>query len=732
MSLELPALNRRGFLKASVLAGGGLALEFSIPAEAAESGGALSAFVSIAPDGIVTIVGKNPEIGQGIKTSLPMMIADELDCDWAQVRIEQADLNPKLYGGQSAGGSTSTPSNWMPMRRAGAAARDMLVRAAAERWQVPVGEVTTAKGKLFHAASKRALGYGQVASAAAKLTPPDLKTVALKTPNKFTIIGKPLMGIDSPRVVRGEPLYGIDARVPGMLHAAFEAPPAHGARLKKADFSAALQQPGVKHVVQIEGAGGPEGLVDGVAIIASNWWLANQARSKLVLEWDTSACAGHTSATYATTAQAAMDVGKGADIRRDGDATSQIAGAAKRIKARYAYPFIAHAPMEPQNATALYKDGKLEVWAPSQTPGGGSQLIETLLGVKAADQTIHITRMGGGFGRRLNNDYMVQAAAIAMKVPGVPVQLLWSRPDDMKRDFYRPGGWHEFEAGIDASGKLTALTDHFVTFGDAKLQPNRFARLAGDSLPAGFIDHLTYQQTVIPSVIPMGAMRAPNSNALCYVFQSFLDEVAVAGGRDLPSLMLEMLADDKVVGQVGDPEVASGAFDTARAKAVIRKALEISDWSSKPAQTGRGKGFAFYFCHRGYFAEVVDASVTGANVTVHKVWAVGDVGRQIVNPMGAENQVRGSIIDGLAQALAGQKIEFVDGAVQQSNFNDYRFSRIGLMPEIEMAWVLSDKPPSGLGEPALPPVIPALANAIHAATGKRVRSLPFDLQASTA
>jgi isoquinoline 1-oxidoreductase subunit beta len=727
--------DRRTVLKASLLAGGGLMLEALIPlaaraAGAAQTGAAapaeLTAFVSIAPDGIVTIMSKNPEIGQGVKTSLPMMVADELDCDWSQVRIAQADLDQKRYGQQSAGGSNATPRNWLPMRQTGAAARAMLVQAAALKLRVDASELATAKGRIFHRASGRSLGYGEVASAAASLTPPDPGTVLLKDPARFTIIGTPQVGVDSHRIVKGEPIFGIDTRLPGMLHAVYEVAPAHGGRLIKADIEAAKRSPGVRYVVPIFGNGDADnGLADGVAIVATNWWLANEARSKLRVDWNVSASKGHSSSVYRAKADDLMAAGPGADLRVDGDPAAKLASAAKRLSARYDYPFIAHAPMEPQNCTARYRAGKFEIWAPTQQPQRGLEALQTALGIAPESVTLHLVRAGGGFGRRLMNDYMVQVAAIARAIPGVPIQLLWSREDDIRRDYYRPGGWHSFEAGIGAGGELLAFTDHFVTFGDGKTP----ARAAGFNVampPAGLIQHLRYSQSMMPTVITTGALRAPGSNALCFVSQSFLDEVALAAGTELPQLMLKLLGERR---EVPPPESQAPPFDTGRARDVIEKVVETSSWSHKPAQTGRGKGFAFYFSHRGYFAEVVEASVRGPDVTVHKVWVAGDIGSQIVNPMHAENEARGAVIDGLAQALAGQAIEFVDGVVQQSNFDGFPLARIPMTPEIEIAWVRSDKPPTGLGEPVLPPVIPALTNAIFAATGKRIRSLPVRLSA---
>ena len=735
MSRELvsPVLDRRTVLKASLLAGGGLALEALFPAVSAGAArgrgvaspaAELSVFVSVARDGTVTIVSKNPEIGQGVKTSLPMMVADELDCDWSQVRILQADLDQARYGDQHAGGSTATPTNWLPMRQTGAAARAMLIQAAAKRWHVNPGELTTARGRIFHAATGRSAGYGEVASAAAKLTPPDPSTVPLKQPGQFSIIGRPTVGVDSARIVRGQPVFGVDVRLPGMLYAVYEVAPAYGGRLIKADIEAAKRSPGVKHVVPIIGNGDHDtGLADGVAIVATNWWLANEARSKLVVDWDLSAAKGHSSSVYKAKADAAIAAGPGADLRLDGDPAAQLAACAQRVSARYEYPFIAHAPMEPQNCTARYRDGKFEIWVPSQTPQRGLEALQKALGIAPETVTVHLRRAGGGFGRRLMNDYMVQAAAIAKAVPGVPIQLMWSREDDMRRDYFRPGGWHSFEAGIGANGELVAFTDHFVTFGDGE-KPARAAGFNVAMPPAGLIEHLRYTQSMMPTVITTGALRAPGSNALCFASQSFLDEVAHAAATDLPALMLSLLGERR---EIAARDERSPPFDTGRARDVIEKVVQTSSWSQKPAQSGRAKGFAFYFSHRGYFAEVVEAGVAGGDVTVHKVWVAGDIGSQIVNPMGAENQVRGAVIDGLAQALTGQAIEFVDGAVQQSNFDDFPLARIPMTPEIDVAWVKSDKPPTGLGEPVLPPVIPALTNAIYAATGTRIRSLPVRL-----
>lgn len=736
-----PDLSRRHFFRVSALAGGGLMLDMTLPLgecaqAAARVPATINAFVSIDRKGLITIRARNPEMGQGVKTALPMMIAEELDADWTQVQVEQADFNTALYGPQSAGASTSVPQAWQPMRQMGAAARDLLVRAAAQRWKVPPEEITTSQGRLLHAPSRRSLPYGALAEAAARLPAADPATLRFKTPERYTILGTPRKGPDTPRITRGQPLYGIDTRRPGMLYAVFVGPPAHGARLRHAELTAAQAMPGVKHVVQIAGvrvhggfADGADSLTDGVAIVATNWWLADQARAKLTLDWDVSACKGHGDVAYKAKADALFAAGPGKTAFKEGDAEAAMAKAAHTLSARYDYPFLAHMTMEPQNCTALWQDDHLEVWAPCQQPRNGAELTAKTLGLKPEAVTLHMTRIGGGFGRRLMSDYIAQAGAIARAVPGVPVQLLYNRTDDIRHDFYRPAGWHEFSAGLDEAGRLIAFKNHFVSFGP-KDDPQFFANMAVAHFPEGLVPDLLMTHSVFPTVMPLGAMRAPTSNAHAFVFQSFLDEAARAGGRDLPALTLDLLSVDKSYGEANRTGQPEAAFNTLRARAVVEKVLDMAAWEQSraaPRQAGTGRGFAFYFCHKGYFAEVVEVSVKGKAITVRKVWAAGDIGQQIINPLGAEAQVKGSILDGLSQVLDGQKVTVTDGAIQQSNFHDYRFARISRRPEIEIAFVPSAGMPSGLGEPALPPVIPALGNAIFDATGTRLRSMPFQL-----
>lgn len=734
---EAMILSRRTLLKAGALAGGGLVLSAAIPmaaraavGAAAAEGATLNTFVTIAPDNTITIVGKNPEIGQGIKTMLPMLIAEELDADWdSQIKIVQGDTSMAKYGPQLAGGSFATPMNWIPMRQVGAAARQMLVAAAAARWGVDAASLKTAKGVITDPASGRTLSYGDVAADAGKLAAPDPASVKLKDAKDFTIIGRAIGGVDSPKVVRGEPIFGVDTRLPGMVYAAYERSAVFGAKLKSADVSAAKAQPGVIDAFVIEGNGVAEQLVDGVAVIAKNWWLANKAREKLAIEWDTGEWGNHSSAGYAEFARKAMDGGKPASlIGEKGDVDAALASAAKVIEAEYSYPFLAHVAMEPMNCCALmHEDGTLEMWAPSQTPQGGQETVAKMLGIPQDKVIVHITRMGGGFGRRLTNDYMHQVAAIAKKMPGTPVQLIWSREDDVRTDFYRPGGWHKLRAAVDGSGKLTGIDDHFVTFRSThEGSPFDPASMGPNEFPAKFLDNVRYAQTKMDTRVPMGALRAPRSNGLAFVFQSFLDEVAEAAGKDLPALMIELVSGSEKEPDMPSPLGTQKGFDPARLVGVTKKVTEMADWG-RAMPKGRGLGFGFYFSHQGYFAEVVEAEFTeDQEIAIHNVWVAGDVGRHIINPHGALNQVEGSVIDGIGQALS-LAIEFEGGAVSQSNFHDYPLPRIAVTPKITTEFVLSDNDPTGLGEPALPPVLPALANALYKATGKRVRSLPIDV-----
>jgi isoquinoline 1-oxidoreductase subunit beta len=751
------AVSRRAFLSVSAAAGGGMLLALSIPehADAAVAARApaanehpehdvdLNAYVTIAPDNTITIMSKIPEIGQGIKTALPMIVAEELDADWHNVRIVQAPLDTKAYGIQFAGGSFSTPMNWDLQRRMGAAARAMLITAAALTWKVPESEITTSAGKVI-AKDGRSLTYGQLAAKAAKVIPPDMKTLVLKGASQYSIVGKSIGGIDSPKVVTGQPLFGIDVSVPGMRYAVFQKCPVFGGKVVSANVDAVKALPGILNVFLVNPEG-PTGLPDGmamglqsgVAIVASSWWQANKALESLQVVWDEGPVASQSSAGFAAKAQELSTQNPQKVIHTDGDPKAALAGAAKVVEAAYSYPFVAHSPLEPMNSTAAFINGKLEMWSPTQNPGSGRTLCAKILGIPEDAVTIHMTRCGGGFGRRLGSDFMAEAAMIA-KLQGEPVKLIWNRNQDLQHEFYRPGGFHYFKAGLDAQGQLVAFTDHYVGYANGARASNS-SDLSATEFPAKYVKNLEFATSTMQLGMPTGPMRAPGSNAHAFVFQSFMDEVAHAAGKDPLQHLIDLYAEERAAPpppappRKGPPAGGGGGFGNLgppfsgkRAQGVLEMVREKSGWGKRQLPQGTGMGVAFYYSHLGYFAEVVQATVLPADgtVKVDKVWVVGDVGGTIINPTGALNQCQGAVLDGISQAL-GAKITMDRGRVAQT-FPEYPLLRMYQAAQVQVDFKLTPFAPTGLGEPALPPVIPALCNAIFAATGKRIRHLPID------
>ena len=672
---------------------------------------------------------------------LPMMIAEELDADWSKVRVEQADLDESKYGGQSDGGSTSTQNNYLPMRRIGAGCRQMLISVAAKRWGVAEAECTTGPSRVLHAKSGRSAGYGELAADASALTPPSVDSLKLKDPKDFRILGKPQANVDNHAIVTGKPMYGIDVKVPGMLYAVIERSPVYGGKVKTANVDEIKKLPGVRNVLIIApapaNATGPAdtttepgtviaaaGMEPGVAIVADSWWQAQSARKSLNVVWDPGPGADQTSQKFDQTAADLMKAPPQNTLRSYGDVDGALTGAAKVVEATYAYPFLAHGTLEPMDATASYKDGKMEIWATSQSPSGGKNQVARALNLQASDVTVHIpARIGGGFGRRLQNDYMVEGAWLAKQINGA-VKLVWSREDDMTHDAYRAGGYHAFKGGLDAKGKLVAWRQHFITYGEGQRYVSG-GTLDATEFPSGRVPNYALFASAQPLTLRTGALRAPGHNAYAWAIKGFVDEMATAAGRDPREFHMELLSATPIP-MVAEPGRRGGndTLNPERMKGVLKLVAEKSDWANRKNTPGKGYGLACHYCHAGYFAEVAEVTVDSRNrIKVNKIWAAGDVGNQIMNPSGAEAQVQGSIIEGMSQMQ--QEITIKDGRPQQSNYNNHPLIRLRQAPEIALFWNMTEFPPTGLGEPALPPVLPAIANAVFAATGKRIRTLPL-------
>lgn len=685
-------------------------------------------FISISAQGVVTLVSKQPEIGQGIKTSLPMVIAEELEVDWKDVRIVQGDLDP-AYGSQSAGGSTSTPNNYNNFLRLGAATRTLLLQAAAQTWKVPVSECRAADSAVYHATSQRVLRYGELAATAAKLPPPASESVRLKDPRDYKLLGRRIGGVDNLALVTGKPLFGIDVQLPGMLFAVYEKCPAFGGKVLSANLEAIKVLPGVKDAFIVETSTGLTGLVPGVAIVAESTWAAFSARRLLKVVWDDGAVVNQSWEGFVAQAQTLSKQSGTVLLRKDGNPVAAFATASKTVEATYSYPFISHASIEPQNCTAWFHDGMLELWAPTQNPAAGQNLVANTLGMSKERIKLHITRSGGGFGRRLSADYIIEAAIIAQRFKA-PVKLTWSREDDLRHDHYRAGGFHFLRGALDDKARLSAWHNHFVTFanrvqrdGASVLQPGSGASLSGDEFPGRWVANCLLEQTALECGIPMGPWRAPGSNVFAWVFHSFIDELAHAGQRDPLEFRLELLGSRDIV----DASSERGTpYNVARMRRVLQEVARRADWDRKKFPRGQGQGIAFHFSHRGYIAEVAEVTVSKAGaLKVDRIVVVSDIGSQIVNLSGAENQVQGSIIDALGTLMFAE-LDIQRGRVVQRNFNDYPLiSMADAPPRIEVHFVKSNEPVTGLGEPAFPPLAPAVCNAIFAATGKRVRQMPL-------
>ncbi len=713
---RIDRIDRRQFLKLTGLVGGGLILSFT-GSRATATSGALqpNGFLRIDAGGIA-LYAKNPEIGQGVKTSLPMIVAEELDAAWQDVEIVQAPIDEATYGRQVAGGSTSIPMNWDLLRQAGATARAMLVGAAAVRLGVPTAELSTGDSHVIHTPSGSRIPYTELAGAAAGMPVPAADTLPLKTPDQYRLLGTRVTGVDNEALVRGEPLFGIDRSLPGMKFAVYQKCPAQRGRVKSFNSNEIKKLPGVRDVFSLEGNGNLMELMPGVAIVADSTWAAIAAKRKLRVEWDESTAAKDSWSDARAQAERLRKQAGATRVVEAGDVDKALAAGPKRLDAFYSYRFASHAQLEPQNCTARFKNDAIELWAPTQTPGRGIRAVANTLGIDPARITVHQTRCGGGFGRRLYNDFMCEAAAIAARVDA-PVKLQWTREDDMSHDFFRAGGFHQLEGCVDGEGRISGWRDHFITFADGD-RPVSGGSLRASEFPAGLIGNLRIEQTALDWRTRCGAWRAPGSNVFGFVIQSFIHELAVAAGRDHLEVLLEILGEPRWL----EPGNA-WALHTGRAAGAIRLAAEKAGWG-RTMPAGRGLGLAFHFSHAGHIAEVADVSVdAGRKIRVNRVTAAADVG-PIINLSGAENQVQGSVIDGLSTML-GLSVTFENGRVEQSNFDSYPMLRMPDAPEVDVHFVKSDFPPTGLGEPALPPLAPAVCNAIFAASGHRIRSMPI-------
>lgn len=715
--------DRRDFLRLAGLGGAGLLLGAGwslsgahAAADATTTTFVPNAYLRIDASGIV-VFAPNPEIGQGVRTALPMILAEELDAAWADIEVRQAPIDARRYPRQVAGGSRSVADQWLPLRRAGAMARELLRQAAAAHWQVPLEECRTAASEVLHAPSGRRLHYRELASAAAALPLPDAAQVPLKARTDFRLLGTRIGDVDARRIVTGAPLYGSDVRLAGQVYATYVRCPARGGRVAQANLEQVKTLPGVLDAFVLEAAGDAYALAAGVAIVAVDTWSALVARDTLVVQWDEHEAARDSWQAAEAAAGQRMEQGEGEVFAARGDCAAAFASAATRVEARYSHAFAAHATLEPPVATAWWHDGRVDIHAPSQTPQQARERVAQLFDLPLDAVHLHLQRAGGGFGRRLMNEAIIEAVAIARRV-NAPVKLTWTRADDLTHDCYRPGSFHALAGALDGDGRLTAFRNHFVTFSHDGAATVIAGNLDAEVPPGPFVPNLELKRSLLPWRTPTGWWRAPAANTIAFAYQSFLHELSSAAGRDHLDFLLELLGEPRWL-VPDDPR----ALHTGRAAAVLRRAAQAAGWGTPPP-AGRARGLAFYFCHAGHVATVAEVGV-GADrrLDVHRVVTAVDVG-PVVNLSAAENQVAGSVMDGLS-VLLGQRIDIEQGRVQQQNFDRYPLLRLPRAPAVEVHFVEGDFAPTGLGEPALPPVAPAVGNALFSLTGERVRNLPF-------
>lgn len=720
----IQSINRRNFLKISGLGGTGLLLGFSLEAGGGQTPHSVfepNAFLRIGSDDSILIMAKNPEIGQGVETALPMLLAEELEVKWEQITIRQADYDRRL-GDQFAGGSTAIKTNWENLRKAGATAKAMLIQAAAAHWGIPTTACRAEAGRIFNSRNRASLSYGQLAAAAAELEVPE--QVELKEPKDFSLIGTPRPNVNTRKIATGEPVFGLDAKPKGMLTATIAKSPVFGGKLKSFDAASALQIPGVEAVVEIEAANNPVLRIAGVAVVAKNTWAAIKGKKALKVEWEPGDGASESTGSLQQTMREKNAAAGTMELRNDGDIEQAFTEADHILEAVYEMPFWYHATMEPMSYIADVQEDRVECWGSTQVPGAVSFYASQITGVPREQVIVHQTRVGGGFGRRLLADYAQEAIYLSHKIKK-PVQVLWTREDDLQHDYYRPMGQYRLRGALNDRGEVTAwhiraaTTSRYLFRNDDS--PHYQTEVFPDGFPAAFIPNFKMEYTAIATRVSTGAWRAPGHNATCFVDQSFLDELCLAAGKDPIAFRLELLGE-------GDQEMpyddhGGPTYSTGRLKNVIRKVGELSDWEND-LSTGRFRGVAAHFMFGAYVAEVVEISLLESGAPkVERVFAVVDCGI-VVNPLGAKAQIEGGIVDGLSATLYGG-IDIENGRTVQSNFHDYPMLRFGESPEIIIALVESDAHPEGLGEISLPPVGAALCNAYFRASGTRVRSLPL-------
>ncbi len=702
-------LNRREFVAAGVAAGAGLVVGFYLPhaTNSKQEQFSPNAYVRITPENKITIVVARSEMGQGIRTALPMILAEELEADWKQIEIEQAGAST-LYGDQTTGGSASVRTTWDPMRKAGATAREMLISAAALTWGVPRSSCTAQNGNILHAASKRQLSYGKLASKAATLPVPT--EVPLKQSKDYKIVGQRLPRVDTPSKVKGAAVFGIDFRMPGMKYAVISRCPTIGGKMVSFDDKESRKVSGVAYVGKISDSA--------VAVVADSVWGAMEGRRLLSVNWDDGPNKNlNTAMVMESLKQGAAK--KGASLYAVGD-VSKITG--RKISAEYHLPFMAHAPMEPGNCTAHFRGSTCELWAPTQVPQDCRDSVAQALGLDPDQVKVNVTLMGGGFGRRLEHDYAVEAAQVS-KAAQVPVKVLWTREDDMRSSTYRPASLHQLSATLDSAGYPVAFTHRLIapSISGQKGQPGPNG--IDPDLPdeAAFVygvPNVSLEYALTETVVPLGWMRSVYALQVAFANESFIDELASAAGKDPLEYRLHMLAENK------DQDISffTTTWRTARMRGVLQLAADRAGWI-KPLPAGTFRGIACFACFSSYVAEVVEITMENETPRVHRVVAAVDCG-QVVNPSILEQQIPGGVIYALGNALRAQ-ITIDKGRVVQGNFDDYAPLRMEEAPVVEVYSVASSEAPTGIGEPSVPPLAPALCNAIYAATKKRIRALPI-------